>query len=58
MLITNVDVSYGLTNGTMGTVRNIITRSRDEKLMIEAIFVEFNSPKVELKLCFISNTRM
>ena len=42
----NVDVSGGLTNDAMGTVKNVIKWSRDGKQIIEAILVEFDSTKI------------
>ena len=42
----NVDDTDGLTNGVMGAVKNVITRSRNAKEMIEAILVVLDRTKV------------
>ena len=34
-----MNVNDGLTNGAMGTVSNVVTRSQDGKLLVEAIHV-------------------
>ena len=44
MITTNIDVSDGLTNGAMGTVRNVVTHERTGKMI--CILVAFDSKHV------------
>ena len=45
MITTNIDVSDGLTNGAMGTVRNVVTDQTTGKMNVISVVLIVNMDK-------------
>ena len=46
LITTNIDVSNGLTNGAMGTVTNVVTKTVNGHEQVHVILVKYDSVKV------------